>query len=374
MADERSAAPVHPIEGFHAVIPAGGAGTRLWPLSRAGRPKFLLDLTGSGRTLLQATVDRLEPLTGPGGVLVVTGAGHVTAVREQLPALGADHVLAEPSPRDSMAAIGLAAAVLEHRHGPNTVLGSFAADHVIGGGEVFGAAVHEAVAAAHAGYVVTIGIAAREPSTAFGYVHAGEPLGAAGAPNARHVLGFTEKPDVRTATEYLATGEYRWNAGMFVAQAGVLLDHLATQLPPLAAGLRAIAAAWDTPGRDAVLDAHWPTLTKIAIDHAIAEPVAAAGGVAVVPGEFEWDDIGDFDSLAGLLAPPRTLGEEGAVLRIGADDALVVTSGRTVSVVGIPQAVVVDTPDAVLVTTRPHAQAVKAAVDAWRAAGRTDLL
>lgn len=373
MADERSDAPVHPIDGFHAVIPAGGAGTRLWPLSRAGRPKFLLDLTGTGRTLLQATVDRLEPLTGPGGVLVVTGAGHVDAVREQLPTLGAGHVLAEPSPRDSMAAIGLAAAVLERRHGPDTVLGSFAADHVIAGDEVFGAAVRESVAAARAGYVVTIGIAATEPSTAFGYVHAGEPLGVAGAPSARHVLGFTEKPDERTATEYLATGQYRWNAGMFVVQAGVLLDHLAAQLPALAAGVRAIAGAWDTPDRGAALDAHWPGLTRIAIDHAIAEPVAAAGGVAVVPGEFGWDDVGDFASLAGILAPPRTLGDD-PVLRIGADDALVVTSGRTVSVVGIPEAVVVDTPDALLVTTRAHAQAVKAAVDAWRAAGRTDLL
>ena len=222
--------------------------------------------------------------------------------------------------------------------------------------------------------MVTIGIAATEPSTAFGYVHAGEPLGVAGAPSARHVLGFTEKPDERTAAEYLATGEYRWNAGMFVVQAGVLLDHLAAQLPPLAAGVRAIAAAWDSPGRDAALEAHWPGLTKIAIDHAIAEPVAAAGGVAVVPGEFGWDDVGDFASLASLLDPPRTLGDDGAVLRIGADDALVVTSGRTVSVVGIPEAVVVDTADAVLVTTRSHAQAVKAAVDAWRAAGRGDLL
>ncbi len=374
MADERTDAPVHPIEGFHAVIPAGGAGTRLWPLSRAGRPKFLLDLTGTGRTLLQGTVDRLAPLTGPGGVLVVTGTRHADAVREQLPALGAEHVLAEPSPRDSMAAIGLAAAVLERRHGPDTVLGSFAADHVITHDEVFAAAVHEAVAAARAGYVVTIGIAATEPSTAFGYVHAGEALGVAGAPNARHVLGFTEKPDAQTAAAYLATGEYRWNAGMFVVQAGVLLDHLAAQLPPLAAGVRRIAAVWDTPERDEVLGREWPGLTKIAIDHAIAEPVAAVGGVAVVPGEFGWDDVGDFDSLAGLLAAPRTLGDDGAVLRIDADDALVVTSGRAVSVVGIPEAVVVDTPDAVLVTTRAHAQAVKAAVDAWRADGRDDLL
>lgn len=374
------------IPGFHAVVPAGGAGTRLWPLSRAGHPKFLLDLTGSGRTLLQSTVDRLTPLTGPEGVLVVTGVRHAAAVAEQVPALvrasgagpAADdergRLLVEPSPRDSMAAIGLAAAVLLERHGEEVVLGSFAADHVIAGTDRFEAAVREAVVAARAGFVVTIGIAATGPSTAFGYVRAGDALGLLDAPTARHAAGFTEKPDAQTAAEYLATGEYRWNAGMFVVRASVLLEHLAAQLPTLAAGLREIGAAWDTPSRDEVLARVWPGLTKIAIDHAIAEPVAAAGGVAVVPGDFDWDDVGDFASLADLL-PSTTLGDPGAVLRVGSDDAFVVPgAGRTVSVVGVPGAVVVDTPDAVLVTTRALAQQVKAAVDGWRAAGREDLL
>jgi mannose-1-phosphate guanylyltransferase len=363
-----------PIPGFHAVVPAGGAGTRLWPLSRAGHPKFLLDLTGSGRTLLQATVDRLLPLTGEGGVLVVTGARHAAAVADQLPQLGADDVLAEPSPRDSMAAIGLAAAVLLERHGEDVVLGSFAADHVIEGAEAFERTVREGVAAAREGYVVTIGIAASAPSTAFGYVRSGASLDLADAPSVTRAAGFTEKPDAVTASAYLATGEYRWNAGMFLVRARVLLDHLATQLPALAAGLQEIAAAWDGLERAEVLDRVWPGLTKIAIDHAIAEPVAAAGGVAVVPGDFGWDDIGDFDSLAELLTSD-TLGDDAVVLRVESDGAFVVPgAGRTVSVVGLPGAVVVDTPDAVLVTTRAHAQLVKSAVDGWRARGREDLL
>ncbi|QGQ20054.1 mannose-1-phosphate guanylyltransferase [Cellulomonas sp. JZ18] len=370
-------AAASPIPDLHAVVPAGGAGTRLWPLSRAGRPKFLLDLTGSGRTLLQATVDRLLPLTGPGHVLVVTGRRHADAVAAQLPELGPDDVLAEPSPRDSMAAIGLAAAVLLERHGPDVVLGSFAADHVITGADAFGATVREAVEAARAGYVVTVGIEATSPSTAFGYVRAGAPLGVDGAPAARHVEGFTEKPDAQTAAEYLATGRYSWNAGMFVVRARVLLDHLAAQLPALHDGLRRVAAAWDGPEREARLADTWRGLTRIAIDHAIAEPVAAAGGVAVVPGGFGWDDVGDFASLGGLLADAAgeaTLGEPGAVLRVDAPGSVVVAGGRTVSVVGVPDAVVVDTPDAVLVTTRAHAQRVKEAVDAWRGRGREDLL
>jgi len=376
-----SPAQPRPIDGFHAVVPAGGAGTRLWPLSRQGAPKFLHDLTGTGRTLLQGTVDRLLPLTGRDGVLVVTGVRHAEAVAAQLPELGPGQVVAEPSPRDSMAAIGLAAAILAERHGPDVVLGSFAADHVIDDLAGFWSAVTEGVAAARAGYVVTIGITATEPSTAFGYIRAADPLGAEGAPRARHVAGFTEKPDAETAAGYLATGDYWWNAGMFLVRAGVLLDHLAEQLPPLAAGLRSIAAAWDDPEqREAVLAATWPGLTKIAIDHAIAEPVAAAGGVAVVPGSFTWDDVGDFDSLAALLPAVgvdggRTLGDEALVQRLDAPGSVVVpAAGRAVTVLGVRDAVVVDTPDALLVTTRAHAQAVKQAVDGWRERGRDDLL
>ena len=368
------------IPDFFAVVPAGGSGTRLWPLSRAGHPKFLLDLVGTGRTLLQATVDRLVPLSGADQVLVVTGARHAAAVSDQLPELaaadGLDRVLAEPSPRDSMAAIGLAASLLARRHGRDVVLGAFPADHVISGTAKFEETVAQAVATARAGYVVTVGIRATSPSSAFGYVRAGDELDLPGAPSAAHVEGFTEKPDVPTAAAYLATGRYSWNAGMFVVQAGVLLDHLRAQLPALHDGVQTIAAAWDTAERAVELERHWPGLTKISIDHAIAEPVAAAGGVAVVPGTFGWDDVGDFASLAQLLAERggTVLGDDGLVLRLDADGALVVPGGRSVAVIGLPDAVVVDTPDALLVTTREHAQQVKAAVDGWRARGREDLL
>lgn len=361
------------IPDLRAIVPAGGAGTRLWPLSRAGSPKFLHDLTGTGRTLLQATVDRLLPLTGPEGVVVVTGERHLAAVRGQLD-IAAEAVLGEPSPKDSMAAIGLAAAVLAERE-PDVVIGSFAADHVIAG-DGFADAVQQAVVAAREGLLVTVGIAASEPSTAFGYVRAGDPLAVPGASSARHVLAFTEKPDERTAAEYLATGEYRWNAGMFVVRARVLLDHLARLNPPLHDGLRAIAEAWDTDARSAALERYWPGLPAIAIDLAIAEPVAAEGGMAMVPGDFAWHDIGDFASLATQLpqgpAGVRTLGT-GEVLTVGAEGALVVAEGRMVAVLGIDDVVVVDTPDALLVTTRAHAQQLKSVVDEVRER-RPDLL
>lgn len=357
------------LEHFWAVIPAGGAGTRLWPLSRAASPKFLHDLTGSGRSLLQGTWDRLAPLTGD-RILVVTGRAHEVAVREQLPALAADRLLAEPSPRDSMAAIGWAAARLEARD-PEAVLGSFAADHVIGDEDAFRQCVSDALCAAQEGYVVTIGIEPTHPATGFGYIEVGEPLATG---QARAVTQFVEKPDRARAEAYLATGRYRWNAGMFVVRASVLLDLLAQWHPDLAAGLRALAAAPDR------LDELWPDLEKVAIDHAVAEPAAAAGRVAVVPGGFGWDDVGDFRSLGDLLTDAdgmpgvRVLGDASQVRVVGSTGVVVPAGGRVVAVVGLDDVVVVDTPDALLVTTRERAQDVKAVVDALRAAGRTDLL
>jgi mannose-1-phosphate guanylyltransferase len=344
---DASPAPASSVEDFWAVIPAGGAGTRLWPLSRASAPKFLHDLTGTGRSLLQSTWDRLAPLCGD-HIMVVTGVLHEHSVRTQLPDLKSANLLAEPSPRDSMAAIGLAAAVLERRH-PGAVIGSFAADHVIGNPAAFRGCVREAVAVARAGYVVTIGIEPTHPATGFGYIHVGEGLQVEGAPRALAVSEFVEKPDAATAGAWLATGEYRWNAGMFVVRASVLLDEL------------------------------WPSLTKIAIDHAVAEPAAADGRVAVVPGDFGWDDVGDFSSLGSLIADDeelpgvKILGSRDQVVVNEARGLVVPGSGRTVAVLGLDDVVVVDTPDAVLVTTRARAQEVKALVDALKNSGRAGL-
>jgi mannose-1-phosphate guanylyltransferase len=360
--------PETAIDGFWAVIPAGGAGTRLWPLSRSSSPKFLHDLTGAGRTMLQATWDRLEPLCGD-HIMVVTGVLHKSAVRAQLPGLALANLVAEPSPRDSMAAIGLAAAMLERRD-PDAVIGSFAADHVIGEPEVFADVVREAVEVARTGYVVTIGIEPTRPATGFGYIHVGDRLAVPGAPSGRKVSSFVEKPDEMRAQKYLDTGEYRWNAGMFVVKASVLLAALH---PDLAAGLRDIAAE---PARLAEL---WPGLTKVAIDHAVAEPAAARGRVAVVPGAFTWDDVGDFAALGSLLpnnpSVPglKVLGEDDLVLARETTGLVIPGSGRTVAVLGLDDIVVVDTPDALLVTTRAHAQDVKALVDLLKATGRADL-
>ncbi len=299
------------LEHFWAVIPAGGAGTRLWPTSRAAAPKFLHDLTGTGRSLLQQTVDRLTPLAQD-RLLVVTGAVHRHAVLAELPGVDPDAVVAEPSPRDSMAAIGLAAAMLE-RTDPDAVMGSFAADHVITDAAAFEQGVARAVAVAREGWLVTLGITPTYAATGFGYVHLGPPL--PGHPGAHRAVGFVEKPSTEVAQRYVDGRQHRWNAGMFVARPGVLLELLAEGDPGFAARLRQIAA---DPER---LEELWAELPRIAVDHAVAEPAAAAGRVAVVPVDPGWEDIGDFDALASLLGA-----DEGGIRVLG--DATLGARGR----------------------------------------------
>ncbi|MCX6497678.1 MAG: sugar phosphate nucleotidyltransferase [Arthrobacter sp.] len=366
-----------PLDRFIAVIPAGGVGTRLWPLSRAAAPKFLHDLTGSGSTLLRATYDRLEPLAGS-RVLVVTGTAHREAVCRQLPELDESDLVLESEPKDSGAAIGLAAAILYERD-PDAIMGSFAADQVISPDGLFQDAVREAIHAAAAGKIVTIGIKPTHPATGFGYIRAGDKLSVTGAPNAHTVVEFVEKPSEEVAQQYLDSGEYVWNAGMFVAPVSLMLKHLEANQPELFAGLQEIAKAWDTPLRDEVTARVWPTLPKIAIDYAVAEPAAAAGDVAVVPGTFRWDDVGDFASVGRLNSAKEVddvtvIGEGARVFTENASGVVVTDTKRVIALIGIKDVVIVDTPDALLVTTKAHSQRVKAAVDALKASGDTDVL
>jgi len=367
------------IPGFYVVIPAGGAGTRLWPLSREEHPKFLLDLTLKGRSLIQATWDRLLPLTSPVRLTVVAGPGHVKSIQEQLPELLPHNLFCEPGPKESMGAIGLAAAVLAKRD-PDAIIGSFAADHMISGDDAFLSAIAEAVEVAKTDYLVTIGIAPSHPSTGFGYIRLGDKLNLKQAPNARLVSSFKEKPDARTAAAYIGTGNYRWNAGMFVTKATVLMGLLKEYKPDLYDGLQKIAEVWeDEVAREKTLAEVWPGLEKIAIDNAVAEPAAAEGKVAVVPATFGWDDVGDFSSLAELIPAdtnqPRILGDSGLVLTEQAAGGIIVPgSGRLITCLGVDDLVIVDMPDTLLVTTRARSQEVKRLVKKCREAGWKALL
>ncbi|MGH8792577.1 MAG: mannose-1-phosphate guanylyltransferase, partial [Stackebrandtia sp.] len=282
---------------LHAVIPAGGSGTRLWPLSRSGNPKFLHPLTGSDRSLLQATVDRLSPLSPPERCYVVTGASHAAAVARQLPDLPEDNILVEPSPRDSAAANALAAAVIAERD-PKAVMGSFSADHLIADDAGFTSVVRTAMDMAADGLLMTIGITPSGPETGYGYLRRGQAVGAGNL-----LAEYKEKPDHVAAVEYVSSGQYLWNAGIFVWRVDVFLDELARQRPTLHDAVRRLAEAWDGPKRSELFAELWPTLEKISVDYAVMEGAAATGKVGVVPGDFGWDDVGDFDTLGSVLPP-----------------------------------------------------------------------
>ncbi|MBA2388843.1 MAG: mannose-1-phosphate guanylyltransferase [Geodermatophilaceae bacterium] len=360
------------IDNFYPVVPAGGSGTRLWPLSRRNRPKFLFPLGGEDISLLQSTVRRLLPLSGPDRLLVVTGAAHLAAVREQLPDLPPVNLVAEPSPRNSAPAIALAAA-LAHSRNPDAITGSFAADHLIADVRGFHDAIRTAAEVAGAGLLVTVGLSPTRAETGYGYIKTGAALGIDAA---RTVDRFEEKPDRSTAAAYVSSGEYLWNAGMFVWRADALLAEVRRQLPDLYDGVLAIAAAYARGEGPRVHDHVWPTLPKVSIDVGIVEGAAARGRVGCVPGNFGWTDVGDWDALGGVLAADDTgtvaLNVEG-LLSLDSADCVVAGSGRPVVLLGVRDLVVVDGGDVVFVCPRARAQDVGSVVQALRDAGREHL-
>jgi mannose-1-phosphate guanylyltransferase len=357
---------------LYSVIPAGGSGTRLWPLSRADHPKFLHALTGPALSLLQATVERLAPISDAENTYVVTGVAHAAAVARQLPGLPEENLLVEPSPRDSCAAIGLAAALIARRD-PEAIMGSFAADHLVRHPAAFHDAIRAAMAGAKQGLLMTVGIKPTHPETGYGYLQCGSPIG-----GVVPVAEFKEKPTAEVAVEYVKSGRYLWNASMFVWQVRTFLAELERQQPKLHAGLTAIAAAWGTADQDQILGQIWPELTKISVDHAVMEGAADAGLVATVPGDFGWTDVGDFDTLGHVLAEAGSTDAAGNVviadpssvlLRDTSGSVVVAQSGRLIATLGVRDTIIVDTPDAVLVCGRKQAQDIKAIVDELKRRG-----
>jgi mannose-1-phosphate guanylyltransferase len=357
---------------FWSVIPAGGSGTRLWPLSRSVRPKFLLPLLGD-RSLLQQTVDRLLPFSSPERTLVICGTAHAAAVARQVPELPDQNVIVEPSPKGSGPAIALAAAIIA-KIDPNAVMGSFAADHEVRIHEGFVAAVRTAIATAAAGdWLVTIGLTPDRPETGYGYVErSDEAVAVTPTGTAYRAVRFVEKPDLATATEYVESGHFLWNASMFIWRAQTLLDSLAVLQPDLLKAITRIADCWGTSEQEMVVAEVWPTIEESTIDQGVME---RANNVAVVPAEIGWSDVGDWHGLGELVEHDSAKNSlHGDVTPIDCERCVLWSdSGRMIVTIGLENTIVVETHDTVLVANRSRAQEVRRIVKELHSIGRHDL-
>ncbi len=352
----------------YAVIMAGGAGTRFWPASRANRPKQLLPLAGNANeSLLAATVRRLEPLIPPERVYIATGAHLAEATAKDLPRVPVKNLLAEPTPRNTAPCIGWATATIA-RHDPDAILAVLPSDHFMADEPGFRATVEHALEGARQGFLTTIGVVPTRPETGYGYIE----VGAAAGKELFAVSRFVEKPDRARAEEYLRSGSYLWNAGMFFFRAGTMLEAIRTHLPALADGLARIDAAAAKGQEAEELARTFPELPSISIDHGVMEK---APRLAVVKGSFGWNDVGSWES-AWELASKDAAGNalpEGAIAveaRGNLVRDLTSTPGKRVyALVGVSDLVVVETDDALLVIPRDKAQDVRAVVDALKARG-----
>jgi mannose-1-phosphate guanylyltransferase len=356
---------------YYALIMAGGGGTRLWPLSRANRPKQLLKLLGD-RSMFELAVDRLKPLFPPERILVVTNATYAPLLRAQCPELPEENFIIEPEPRNTAPAIGLAAVSI-HRRDPHALMVCVTADHFIGNEPHFQALLAAGAEMAAQNYLVTLGIQPTFASTGYGYIQRGEALGEVNHFPVYRALRFKEKPNEPEAEAMMADGLHSWNSGMFVWGVERVLQEFARLMPDLHRLLMEIEA---TP---AALPKVWGQTPKTSIDYGIMEGAAAAGAVAVIPAEgLNWSDIGSWDTLLNVL-PPDPAGN----VVVGAEHLALDSSGllihvsraqpRLVATIGLSDLVVIDTEDALFVCPRERAQEVRAVVEALKK-GQTEYL
>lgn len=362
------------INHYYAVIMAGGGGTRLWPLSRQTKPKQMLKLTGE-KTLFQIAIDRLKGLFDPDRILVVTVAEQARQLQAAVPEIPADNYLLEPMPKGTASVVGLAATALLHRDS-QAVMTILTADHFIEAEADFRDLLMAAELVAGDGYLVTLGIKPTYPSTGYGYILRGEPLGSYAGRPAYRVLQFIEKPDEDTAREFVSSEDYAWNSGMFIWQAGQIMKEFDRQMPDLYSGLQLISSAWGTPGQDKVVNDVWMGLKSETIDYGIMEN---AMDVAVIPAaDLGWNDVGSWESLFDVLPAD----ENGNIIiqahhiGLGTEKSLVFGNGseRLVVTIGVKDMVIIDTGDTLLVCDKKQAQQVRQVVSILKDEGRNEYL
>ncbi len=350
---------------------AGGGGTRFWPLSRKATPKQLLNLTGK-ELMVNEAVDRLSFVADKSDIFIVTNVTQVPSMLEATKErLKSDHILSEPSARNTAACIGYAAMEIVRKYGDGVMIIT-PADHYIKDEAGFVRILNSAVRCAdETGKLVTIGINPTFPSSGFGYIRYNKNENG----DAKAVIEFKEKPDEATAKEYVASGEYAWNSGMFAWKASVILDKFKEYIPDIYADLDKIGNAMNTADEKKVIDEVYPNIRKISVDYAVMEPAAATGDVLVIPGEMGWNDVGSFDMME-VLRDKDVNGNiiEGDVVAVDCKDSIILSSEKTVTCVDVENLVVVETKDAIMVCPKDKAQSVKKIVEKLQATGRDELL
>ena len=353
---------------LHAVIMAGGGGTRFWPRSRQRRPKQFLTLAGE-QSLLQQAFERLEAEVAPAGIWVITAAMHREETARQLPALAAEHIIGEPCGRDTAACIGLGAALLV-REDPDAVMLVTPADHVIEPVQEFRRAVHGAqqMAQEHPQALITFGIPPTYPATGYGYIHRGEEVANRQGIGVFRVQAFREKPAHDVAEQFVASGEYLWNAGIFIWKAATILDELRRHTPRIHDAVERIAQASPTPQRESVLGQEYEALEKISIDFAVLEH---AREVLVVQAPFRWDDVGSWLALE-RMNPQDADGNTLQALHCGLKTkacVIVADAGTLVATAGVENLLIVQDGNAILVADRRDEATVKQLVELLKKKG-----
>jgi mannose-1-phosphate guanylyltransferase len=344
---------------LYPVILAGGRGTRFWPRSRRKNAKQVLALAGE-RTMIQQTIERLSALAPAKNFWVITNDDLRDVITRQLRGLKREQIIAEPAQRNTAPAIGLAAFILE-RKDPRAVVGMFPADHVIEDEKRFHKCVAQAVALAAAGdNIVVMGVKPTRPETGYGYIEAG-----AKQKGLLRVKRFTEKPALDVAEDFLAAGNYYWNSGMFLWSARTLANALREHLSESAPHLEDIADAWGTPKFAATFKRLYPRCENISVDYAVLEPRSAKGEhsshLYCIPADFGWNDLGSWAALYEHRVRSTKNGnviEAKSAMAMDAEGNYIYAPKKFVAAVGVKDVVVVETDDALLVTTRERSQDV----------------
>jgi mannose-1-phosphate guanylyltransferase len=372
---------------FAPIILAGGSGTRFWPRSRRARAKQVLALDGES-TMIQQTVDRLGPVAPEQDVWVITNHWLREVILQQLPGVPAAQVLAEPCARNTAPACALAAFLMETKN-PETVLGVFPSDHVVGNSKRFAEVMRAAVKLAAAGEnIVVLGVKPTRPETGYGYIEQGALVEREETPKGfqpitvHRVKRFREKPDAHTAERFLSAGNFVWNAGIFLWSAKTLTAAVREHIPEMAAPLETIAAAFGTPEFEEVFAREYPKCENISVDYAILERRSVKGesksNIYSLPADFGWNDLGSWASLHEHMGEDDGEnvmdGETTGLFAIQSSGNYVYAPGKTVALLGVDGLVVVETEDALLITTRARSQDVSKLVRAIHEGGREDLI